>query len=87
MITVMGVTRNIGGSTGNGGPASAALLSGVSTLSADGLGGIFLADRSNNQIRRVFANSTVRLVAGNGTAGWSGDGGLVFPFSGRTLAH
>lgn len=75
MVTIMGVTRNVGGSTGNGGPASAALLNGVATLSADGLGGIFLADRTNNQIRRVFANATVGLVAGNGTAGWLGDFG------------
>lgn len=49
MVSAMGVNRNIGGSTGNGGPGTAALLSGVSSLSADGSAGVFIADRSNQR--------------------------------------
>ena len=77
MRSAMGVNRNSGGSSGNGCPASSALLSGVSGLAADGAGGVFLADRSNNVVRRILANGTVTFVAGNGTASLSGDGGCV----------
>lgn len=74
-VTVLGVNRNGGGFSGDGGPGTAALLSGVSLISEDGAGGVFVADRGNNIVRQLLSNGTVIRVAGNLTAGWSGDGG------------
>ncbi len=38
-------------------------------------GNLFIADFSNNRIRRVDTNGIITTVAGNGTASFSGDGG------------
>lgn len=70
----MGQYRNPGGATGDGGPGTSATLNDVSLISADGSGGIFIADASNNLVRRLRLNGTVARVAGNATAGWFGDG-------------
>jgi hypothetical protein len=42
--------------------------------SLDSVGNIYIADSGNNRIRKVFANGTITTVAGNGTAGYNGDG-------------
>ena len=45
---------------------------------ADPAGDVFIADRGNNVIREVVASSKdIKTVAGNGTAGASGDGGAA----------
>jgi len=47
-------------------------------LALDGEGRLYLADTYNHRIRRIdFAAGTITTVAGNGTAGYSGDGGLA----------
>jgi hypothetical protein len=38
-------------------------------------GNLFFADRDNNRIRKVDTNGIISTVAGNGTGGYSGDGG------------
>ena len=38
-------------------------------------GGYLVTDQSNERVRRVGADGTITTVAGNGTAGFSGDGG------------
>ena len=64
------------GSGGDGGPALSAELSGPSGLFVDGKGNIFIADSQNNKIREVVAaTGIIQTVAGNGTQGFSGDGG------------
>ena len=75
MVTVAGINRNVGGSSGNGGPGTSATLSFVSSLSSDGAGGVFIADRANDIVRLLYSNGTIVLFAGNGTGGWFGDGG------------
>jgi DNA-binding beta-propeller fold protein YncE len=46
------------------------------SITVDGEGRVYLADTYNHRIRRIdFAANTVTTIAGNGTAGFSGDGG------------
>jgi len=67
----------LNGYSGDGGPATAAQLSAsVSSLHVvASTGAIFIADMSNNVIRRIDNTGTVDTVAGTGTQGFSGDGG------------
>jgi len=71
------------GYSGDGGPATLAALNpapagtypdGVA-VGADGT--LFIADSSNNRIRRVGSDGLISTVAGNGSGGFSGDGGLA----------
>ncbi len=40
-------------------------------------GSIYFSDTGNHRVRRVLPNGNVETVAGNGTAGFSGDGGAA----------
>ncbi len=60
---------------GDGGPATAAQLSFPADVAVTADGGYLIADNDNNRIRKVSAAGTITTVAGNGTAGFSGDGG------------
>jgi hypothetical protein len=63
------------GYTGDGGPASAATFRFVSGLHSDAFGNLLLADSGNNAIREINLGSTIiNTVAGDGLAGYSGDG-------------
>ena len=61
------------GSNGDGGPAGLAFLSGPTSVSVDGDGNLYIAD--GTRIRKVNTSGTITTVAGNGTSGYSGDGG------------
>jgi hypothetical protein len=61
---------------GDGGKATAAYLYSPSAVALDGNGHLFIADTRNNRVRAVdLASGVITTVAGNGTAGYSGDGG------------
>ncbi|WP_109488638.1 FG-GAP-like repeat-containing protein [Occallatibacter savannae] len=63
------------GNSGDGGPATSAELGSPSLLAIDG-SGLYIADLSNLNIRRVDLNSgTISTYAGNGTGSASGNGG------------
>ena len=63
-------------SGGDGGPATSAALSAPWHVVVDGAGNLFIADGRNNRVRRVdAATQVITTVAGNGTEGFSGDGG------------
>src|SRR5437867_973632 len=63
------------GFSGDGGPATAAPLSTPTGVAVDSAGNLFIADHSD-RIRRVdAATQVITTVAGNGTYGFSGDGG------------
>lgn len=65
------------GYSGDGGAATSAQLSTPSGIAFDHSGNMFIADSSNNVIRRVDASTAeISTIAGTGTAGFSGDGGL-----------
>jgi hypothetical protein len=64
------------GFTGDGGPATSAELNKPLGVAVDSAGNLYFADSSNNRIREVVkATGQIFTVAGNGTAGSSGDGG------------
>jgi uncharacterized protein (TIGR03437 family) len=63
------------GFSGDGGPATSAELFGPVGLAVDGAGNLFIADANNGRIRKVTSAGTISTVAGNGTGGFSGDGG------------
>ncbi|MGA2191620.1 MAG: choice-of-anchor D domain-containing protein, partial [Steroidobacteraceae bacterium] len=75
--TITTVAGNGGfGYSGDGGPATAAQLSYPFGVAVDGGGNLYIADNGNQAIRRVNASTqTITTVAGNGTFGYSGDGG------------
>ena len=63
------------GYSGDGGPATAASLSGAVGVAVDAAGNLYIADTSSNRIRKVTPGGTITTVAGNGGAVYSGDGG------------
>ena len=63
------------GSSGDGGQATRAALNSRTQLCLDGSGNLYIADTGNNRIRKVNASGVISTVAGNGTAGFTGDGG------------
>ena len=74
IITVAG--NGIAGYSGDGGPATDAELDGPNTVAVDSAGDLFIADRTTTAVREVVkATGDIITFAGNGTAGYSGDGG------------
>src|SRR5262249_44925499 len=63
------------GYSGDGGPATSAQLNSAAGVALDGAGNLYIADFRNQRIRKVDAAGTITTVAGNGTSGYSGDGG------------
>jgi sugar lactone lactonase YvrE len=63
------------GFSGDGGPATDAKLNFAEAIAAGPDGALYIADAANNRIRMVDEDGTVTTVAGNGAAGFSGDGG------------
>jgi sugar lactone lactonase YvrE len=54
------------GFSGDGGPATSALMRGVRGVVADSSGNIYLADNANNRVRKVDTRGTITTFAGNG---------------------
>ncbi|MCB4792555.1 MAG: carboxypeptidase regulatory-like domain-containing protein [Elusimicrobia bacterium] len=63
------------GYAGDGGSAVFAQLNVPCGIAVDGLGNLYIADYGNHRIRKVNALGIITTIAGNGTAGFSGDGG------------
>ena len=66
-----------GGYSGDGGAATSAALYYPQSVYVDGSGNLYIADAGNNRIRKVSTNGIITTVAGNGTSGYSGDGGTA----------
>lgn len=64
-----------GGYDGDGGPATSAKMNIPNDVTVDGSGNLFIADYSNHVVRLVNPAGNIFTVAGNGNAGYSGDGG------------
>jgi trimeric autotransporter adhesin len=62
------------GFSGDNGPATSAQLSGPEGVALDSAGNLYIADSTNNRIRKV-SNGVISTVAGNGTPGFGGDNG------------
>lgn len=75
VITTIGGT-GVAGYSGDGGPAIEARFDTPHGIAADPAGNVYVADPPNQRIRRIdAATGIVTTVAGNGTSGFSGDGG------------
>jgi sugar lactone lactonase YvrE len=91
-ITPDGIISTVAGNgtlgySGNGGPATQASLNYPRGVFGDTAGNIYIADTDNNVIRKINPQGLIYTVAGNHTAGFSGDGGpatkatLSYPYS------
>ena len=79
-VNASGIIMNFAGQdsagyAGDGGPATAALLSSPFKTAVDKAGNIYIADAGNNCIRKVDKSGIITTYVGNGMAGYSGDGG------------
>ncbi len=73
ITTIVGNGTN--GFTGDGGQATNAQLSNPYGVVIDASGNLYIADGYNNRIRKVNTLGIITTIAGNGTTGYSGDGG------------
>lgn len=79
-ISTTGVVTTVAGDgsntmSGDGGPATAAGIPGPYALEFDAAGNLYISDWEAHVIRKVAPNGTISTFAGNGVAGFSGDGG------------
>jgi len=63
------------GFSGDGGPATAAHMYFPSSVAFDAAGNIYITDQDNQRVRKVTTSGIISTIAGNGTFGYSGDGG------------
>jgi sugar lactone lactonase YvrE len=80
MVDTMGNISTVAGNgtlgfSGDGGPAVDAQMRALWGIKVDSAGDIIIADDDNQRIRLVHTNGIITTIAGNGTAGFSGDGG------------
>ena len=74
IITTLAGTGEAGFS-GDGGPSAQARLSNPRSVAVDARGNVYIADLSNNRIRRVGPDGMITTFAGTGAPGFSGDRG------------
>jgi sugar lactone lactonase YvrE/outer membrane lipoprotein-sorting protein len=79
-VTPAGIIITVAGSANpdyvrDGGLAIAAHFDLPISVAVDSAGNLYIADRGNNRIRKVTPEGKISTVAGNGTSGYSGDGG------------
>jgi len=77
MTTIAGT--GVAGFSGDGGsgPATAAKLNSPITVFLDHQQNLYIADAGNFRIRKVDTHGTITTIVGNGTPGYTGDGGLA----------
>jgi len=81
-VTAAGAISTIAG-TGTAGYnsdgilATGAYLNQPIDVAVDGAGNVYIADSSNQRIRKIATSGIISTVAGTGTSGFSGDGGLA----------
>ena len=79
-VTGGGIITTVAGSgapgfSGDGGPATSASLTSPQGVAVDRSGSLYVTDSRNQRIRKVNSSGTITTLAGNGTQGFSGDGG------------
>ena len=65
------------GFSGDGGAATSATLDYPYRVTFDSNGNLYIPDLGNSVIRKVDTNGNISTFAGNGTEGYSGDGGAA----------
>jgi trimeric autotransporter adhesin len=79
-VHAQGVITTIAGGgqfqfTGVGGPATNAPLGRTAGITTDPQGNVYAADQDNHIVVKIAPTGLLTIVAGNGTVGYSGDGG------------
>ncbi len=72
ITTIAGI--GTAGCTGSGGPATAAKVM-PGGLCVDRIGNIYVVDSGGGKVRKIDTSGIITSIAGNGTYGFSGDGG------------
>lgn len=72
------------GFSGDGSSATNASLFHPDSVVVDAHGNVFIADTNNSAVRKVNSDGNISTIAGNGTPGFSGDGG---PATSSSLNH
>ena len=65
------------GFCGDGGPSISACLNSPVGIAVDSRGDLFIADAGNQRVREVSPQGIINSIAGNGSTGFCGDGGLA----------
>jgi hypothetical protein len=80
-VSAAGIITTVAGTTmgfsGDGGLATLAQLNQPTGVAATPDGGLLIADKDNNRVRRVSPAGIITTVAGSAISGFSGDGGLA----------
>jgi sugar lactone lactonase YvrE len=74
-ISIVAGVEFVCGFNGDGIPATTAQLNSAYGVAVDIKGNIYISDTFNNRIRKVNHAGIISTIAGNGTCGFSGDGG------------
>jgi uncharacterized protein (TIGR03437 family) len=78
-VNTLGIISTVAGTgapgfSGDGGPATSAQLEFPAGIAVDNAGNLYIADSSNNRVRRVTTAGMITTYAGNGNVSYSGDG-------------
>lgn len=78
IITTIAGTNGLGGFSGDNGLATNAKLKNPQGVTVDTNGNVYIADATNHRVRKITVSTgIITTVAGNGTAGDTGDGGTA----------
>lgn len=83
-ITPAGIVTTLAGSGTDGyadGNSAAARFGGITGITVDSYGNVYVADSSNNRIRKIFPTGVVSTVAGSGVAGYAEGSGATAVFN------
>jgi sugar lactone lactonase YvrE len=75
IITTVAGNGSLGGYSGDGGPATGAMLNYPTGVAVDAAGDLYIADAGNNRVRKVSPSGIITTVAGYWAKGYSYDHG------------
>jgi hypothetical protein len=81
-VTIAG--KGVAGFSGDGGPATSAMLFNPRGLAVDKDGNVYIVDASNQRLRKVDTQGIITTIAGTGATGYNGDS---FPATSATLSE
>jgi sugar lactone lactonase YvrE len=81
-INTSGIITTVAGNgnpfySGDGGSATSAAMNGPIGIALDQIGNLYIGDTFNQRVRMVNTSGIITTIAGDGTQGFSGDGGFA----------